>query len=319
MNLLKSMGGIFWNWKERRFRMIWRLVIYSIIYSIILFALMLLFSTLIGFSNFANWTSLLALVTLLAVLVATLIAGKWVDRRSIADFGLHLTKAWWKDFAFGLGLGAFLMGIIFLAAWLTGNLRITGTFQKTMSNTPFYLEFIDAILFFIYVGFYEELISRGYLLINLAEGLKFSWMRKKWALLSALGISSLIFGLLHIVNPNASWVSTLTLSLAGIFLGLGFVLTGRLGLSIGLHITWNLFQGCVFGFPVSGNNFSVTLIGTTLTGPAWLTGGAFGPEAGVMGLMAMLIGCLLILLWVRRRGSLALKKDLTVYEPKMQE
>jgi len=314
MNLLKAMGGFFWNWKEKRFRMIWRLVIYSII----LFALMLLFSTLIGFANFTKGTSLLALAVLLAVLVATFIAGKWVDRRSIADFGLHLTKAWWMDFGFGLGLGAFLMGTIFLAAWINGNLRITGYFQKTMSNTPFYLEFIDAILFFIYVGFYEELILRGYLLINLAEGLKYNWLGKKWALLSALGISSLIFGVLHIVNPNASWISTLMISLAGIFLGLGLVLTGRLGLPIGLHITWNLFQGNVFGFPVSGSNFGVSLIGTELTGPEWLTGGAFGPEAGVMGLMAMLIGCLLIMLWVKWKGSLALKKDLTVYEPKIR-
>jgi len=294
--------------------MIWRLVFFSII----LFALILLFSTILSFVNFINGNSLLALAVLLAVLVATFIAGKWFDRRSIADFGLHLTEAWWMDFVFGLGLGAFLMGTIFLAAWLTGNLRITGTFQKTISNTSFYLEFIDTILFFIYVGFYEELILRGYLLINLAEGLKFNWLGKKWALLSALGISSFIFGLLHIVNPNASWISTLTISLAGIFLGLGLVLTGRLGLPIGLHITWNLFQGCVFGFPVSGSNFGVSLIGTALTGPAWLTGGAFGPEAGVMGLMAMLIGCLLILLWVKWKGVLALKKDLTVYEMKIR-
>ena len=294
--------------------MIWRLVFFSII----LFALILLFSTILSFVNFINGNSLLALAVLLAVLVATFIAGKWFDRRSIADFGLHLTEAWWMDFVFGLGLGAFLMGTIFLAAWLTGNLRITGTFQKTISNTSFFLEFIDTILFFIYVGFYEELILRGYLLINLAEGLKFNWLGKKWALLSALGISSFIFGLLHIVNPNASWISTLTISLAGIFLGLGLVLTGRLGLPIGLHITWNLFQGCVFGFPVSGSNFGVSLIGTALTGPAWLTGGAFGPEAGVMGLMAMLIGCLLILLWVKRKGVLALKKDLTVYEMKIR-
>ena len=125
--------------------MIWRLVIYSII----LFALLLLFSTILSFVNFINGNSLLALAVLLAVLVATFIAGKWVDRRSIADFGLHLTKAWWMDFVFGLGLGALLMGIIFLAGWLTGNLRITGTFQKKLSSTPFYLEFIDAILFFI--------------------------------------------------------------------------------------------------------------------------------------------------------------------------
>lgn len=312
MNFIKSIGGIFWNQNEKRFRMVWRLVTYSFL----LFVSILFFSTIFGLVNFINGTSPLAFAILLAVLVVTLISSKWIDQRKITDFGLHLSRAWWKDFGFGLTLGAFLMGFIFLAAWLTGNLKITGYFQKVMSQTSFYLQFLDALLFFSCVGIYEELILRGYFLINLAEGLKFDWLGKKWALITALFISSIIFGVLHVVNPNASWISTLTISLAGIFLGLGLVLTGRLGLPIGLHITWNFFQGNVFGFPVSGSNFGVSLIGTELTGPEWLTGGAFGPEAGVLGLLAMLLGCFLTFLWVQRNGKLALKKDLTDYQPK---
>jgi len=311
VNFIKSVGGIFWSQTEKRFRLVWRLLIFSLL----LFGFMLLFSTLSGLANLINASSMLALVILLAVMAALLIAGRWIDRRKITDFGLHLSKEWWKDFGFGLTLGAFLMGAIFLIAWLTGNLKITGYFQKLTLNTPFYLQFLDALLFFTCVGIYEELLLRGYFLINLAEGLKFNWLGKKGALITALVISSLIFGLLHIVNPNASWISTITISLAGVFLGLGLVLTGRLGLSIGLHITWNFFQGNVFGFPVSGSNFGVSLIETELTGLVWLTGGAFGPEAGVLGLLAMLIGCLLILFWVQRKEELLLKKDLTEYQP----
>jgi hypothetical protein len=306
------MGGIFWSQNEKRLRMFWRLLIFSLV----LFGLMMLFSTLAGIINFTNASSMLAFVILLAVLSALLIAGKWIDRREITGFGLQLSKAWWQDFGFGLFLGALLMVLIFLAAWLTGSLKISGYFQKWISNTAFIWQFLDALFFFICVGIYEELILRGYLLINLAEGLKFNWFGKKGALITALVISSLIFGVLHIVNPNASWISTITISLAGVFLGLGLVLTGRLGLSIGLHITWNFFQGNVFGFPVSGSRFGVSLITTELTGPVWLTGGAFGPEAGALGLMAMLIGCLLILLWVQRNGKLALRKELTDYQPK---
>jgi hypothetical protein len=278
---------------------------------------MMLFSTLSGVVNFTNASSMLAFVILLAVLSAVLITGKWIDRREISGFGLQLSKAWWQDFGFGLVLGALLMGLIFLAAWLTRNLQITGYFQKVTLNTPFIWQFLDAVFFFSCVGIYEELILRGYFLINLAEGLKFSWLGKKAALITALVISSLIFGVLHIANPNASWISTITISLAGVFLGLGLVLTGRLGISIGLHLTWNFFQGNVFGFPVSGSRFGVSLIETELTGPVWLTGGAFGPEAGVLGLLAMLIGCMLILLWVCRQGKLALKKELTDFDPKV--
>jgi membrane protease YdiL (CAAX protease family) len=311
VRLFDIIGGIFWKQEQKRLRMVWRLLIFSLI----LFAFLLLFTTLSGFASFINGTSLLSFAVLLAVLAGTFIASKWVDRRKLTDFGLLLSKDWWKDLVFGLGLGAFLMGVIFLAAWLTGNLRITGFFQKSASSVPFYLQFVDAFLFFVFVGFYEELILRGYFLINLAEGLNFNPQWKKGALVTALIISSLIFGVLHIINPNANWFSTLNISLAGIFLGLGMVLTGRLGLSIGLHITWNFFQGNVFGFPVSGSNFGLTLIEAELTGPAWLTGGEFGPEAGVLGLAAMLFGCLLILLWVQRKGELALKQDLTDYQP----
>jgi hypothetical protein len=57
----------------------------------------------------------------------------------------------------------------------------------------------------------------------------------------------------------------------------------------------------------------VSLIETELSGPVLLTGGAFGPEAGLLGLLAMIIGCILILLWVGRQGNLALKKELTQY------
>jgi len=156
-------------------------------------------------------------------------------------------------------------------------------------------------------------------LINLAEGLNHHRIGKRNALLLAYGISSLVFGLLHLGNPNANWVSVLNISLAGLFLGLGMVLTGSLAIPIGLHITWNFFQGNVFGFPVSGIQAGASVIATQSVGPAWLTGGVFGPEGGLLGLGAMLIGILLILLWVRRRGNLNLDVDLAQYEKPTHE
>lgn len=311
MALLQSMRWIFWNQEENRLRMVWRLVVYSSLLSILIG----LSSAVLGISNILSDTYSLSLIVLLSVLISTLVVGKWVDRRNINDFGLMPSKAWWKDFFFGLILGAVLLGMIFIVGWISGSVTVNGYFQGTSQNGSFLTQFLKVVMFYFFVGIYEEVMLRGYILINLAEGLKIKNLDKKWSLILALLLSSLIFGLLHIVNPNASWISTLSISLAGIFLGLGMVLTGRLGLPIGLHITWNLFQGNVFGFPVSGTSFGVRLIATDLTGPDWLTGGAFGPEAGVLGLMAMLLGILLILLWVNRKGKLALKKALTDYQP----
>ena len=130
-------------------------------------------------------------------------------------------------------------------------------------------------------------------------------------------ISSSLFGLLHVFNPNSTWISTVYLMLAGIFLGLGLVLTGRLGLPIGLHITWNFFMGNVYGFPVSGNDFSsTTVIAIEQGGPDLWTGGAFGPEAGLLGIVAILLGVLLTILWVRGRyNRIELYEPLAYYRP----
>ena len=128
-------------------------------------------------------------------------------------------------------------------------------------------------------------------------------------------ISSSVFGLLHATNPNATWISTLNLILAGLFLGLGFVLTGELSDPIGLHITWNFFQGNIFGFPVSGMKSGVSLISIQQRGSDLLTGGAFGPEAGLVGIFAILVGSLLTILYVRKtRGEVRMRTELAVYQ-----
>jgi hypothetical protein len=108
---------------------------------------------------------------------------------------------------------------------------------------------------------------------------------------------------LHIFNPNAGLVSSFNIFLAGLLLlGVGRLLTGELAIPIGVHITWNFVQGNVLGFPVSGVDYRwATVFATQQHGPELWTGGAFGPEAGLLGVLAMLLGALLTILWVRWR------------------
>lgn len=335
MKVLSRIKGLFWNPNENRLRALWRLglhtiilVVLSSVFILILFALTALADGITG-TNLqqklsglqpmqmasSSWmgTVLIPGLTFLAVVLATLFIGKWIDKRKIKEFGILLNRQWWMDFVFGLLLGAFLMGMIFLFGWLTGNVQVTGYFQSFSESGSFLSGWIQSIILFIFVGFYEELLSRGYHLINLSEGFNHKFIGKRLALILAILVSSLIFGSLHLSNPYATWISTLNISLAGIFLGMGMFLTGSLAIPIGLHITWNFVQGNIFGFPVSGTSNGATLIATELVGPQWLTGGSFGPEAGILGLAAMLIGSGLIFIWVKRKGKPSLRFDLSEF------
>ena len=137
----------------------------------------------------------------------------------------------------------------------------------------------------VMVGWQEELLSRGYWLQNLEDGL---------GLPAALAISSILFALAHLANPHVSLMPILGLTAAGLFMAYGYLTTRQLWLPIGLHIGWNFFEGPVFGFPVSGTTDFFRLLDLSRHGPGFLTGGAFGPEAGLIQYPILLLGVWLI-------------------------
>ncbi len=245
-----------------------------------------------------------SLASLLSVLFSVWLAGRFLDRRPFVDFGFHLSGGWWLDFLFGMALGALLMTTIFLVELGLGWISVTSTFESVEPGTPFALAILLPTGIFLCVGIYEETLSRGYQLRNAAEGLNYPVIGSQGAILLAWVLSSIFFGVLHVANPNATAVSTFNIVIAGLMLGFGYVLTGELAIPIGLHITWNFFQGSVFGFPVSGREpVGATFLSTDQGGPGLWTGGPFGPEAGLLGPAAMILGGLLIALWVRLRSG----------------
>ena len=333
------MASLYWNAREGRPRAGWRLV-----FAVVAFLVIALLVGILGGFVLASWataqsssrqspadglqsmpsslsslpgmTVLTVVVPLLAALAMVWLAARYWDHRSFAAYGFHFRSRWWVDFGVGFALGALLMAGIFLVELAAGWLWVTGTWQTARPGESFFVALLVPIVTFVAVGIYEELLIRGYLLRNLAEGLNFGQAAPRRAVLLAWLGSAVFFGLLHATNPNASLVSTVNLMGAGIFLGLGYVLSGELALPIGLHMAWNFFQGNVFGFPVSGATFSqATVFAVQQQGPDVWTGGAFGPEGGLLGVAAMGAGCLLILLWVCVRGRrVALCASLAEYE-----
>ena len=115
-------------------------------------------------------------------------------------------------------------------------------------------------------------------------------------------LSSLIFALMHLGNPNVSVMAVLGLIAAGFFLAFGYLRTRHLWLPIGLHIGWNFFEGTVFGFQVSGLDI-YRLIEQTVQGPQIFTGGEFGPEAGLILIPGLALGVALIYFYSRIRNN----------------
>lgn len=241
----------------------------------------------------------LFVATGVALVVATLAAARYLDRRTTADLGLAADARSWRDLAVGGALGAGLVCGAYLAGVAVGAYR--PTVEPTAPATlPFVAWLVLVVLAMLAVGVYEELLVRGYLLTNLAEGFT-AVVEERGAVVGALLVTSAGFGLLHGVNPAATTVGIATITLAGLLLGLGYVCTGRLALPIGVHVGWNLAH-VLLGLPVSGLAIEVALVRTERSGPAVVHGGSFGPEGGLLGVAATLLGIVAVVGYARRTG-----------------
>lgn len=219
--------------------------------------------------------------TLVAYLVLTLA----IERRRPAELALRkLPTLAPAGFAIGVLLLCVVIGII----WLAGSYHVAGT-QADVPWLPMIL------MVGLGAGISEEIVFRGVLLRIVEEGLG-SWI--------ALLFSALLFGLVHLGNPNATaWSATAIAIEAGLLLGSAYMATRSLWLCMGLHAAWNIMEGPVFGTPVSGIP-SHGWLQSSLSGPDWISGGSFGPEASVITVLCCLLLSGIFLLVAIRRGRI---------------
>jgi uncharacterized protein len=311
-----AIAAIFVNKSENRMRAGWRILLHALMFIAFGYAGGQLAAQI---PNAAISQAAFAIFYLATAMGATWIAGRFLDRRRFAAFGFHLNAGWWADLAFGLALGAVLMSGI-VAAMIYAGWATVNEVSVTDLGVPIAVAFGVKALLYVAVGVNEELVFRGYWLKNISEG--FSRFGGNVAILIAILISSSLFGLAHIPNELAGGAHTTELALfnimlAGLMLAIPYLLTGELAISIGIHITWNLFQGSVFGLAVSGMHDETSLITVESGGPDFWTGGDYGAEGGLLATIAIGFSLLISVAWIRmRKGRIAFSPEIAKYAPR---
>ena len=212
---------------------------------------------------------------------------KVIEKRSFSSIGFNKNN-WLKKYSLGFLIGLAMMSIIVLILFPFGYI--------TVEKNPIQPVGISAIasvlvilLGWIIQGATEEIVTRGWLLNVLST---------KYNIGVGLLISSTLFGLMHLTNPNVNYIAVINIILVGLFYGLYVIKTNDLWAVCGMHSAWNFAQGNIFGFKVSGLDVSVgSLIDLNLVGSDFVTGGIFGPEAGITATFILLasIGILLFI------------------------
>ncbi|SEG76773.1 hypothetical protein SAMN04489712_111205 [Thermomonospora echinospora] len=236
-----------------------------------------------------QWDPVLTLVLGVAAAVLTLLAYRWVVRRTehrapaevaLKGAGGAVTRGMLIGFAM---FGAVIVNIAFL-----GHYRIDG--PGSTAGAVALLGFMAA------AAVTEEVMFRGVLLRIIEERIG-SWM--------ALALTGLVFGLMHLPNPNATLWSSLAIAIeAGGMLAAAYIATRNLWVPIGLHFAWNFAGAGIFGTAVSGKDAPEGLIEGVTSGPVLLSGGEFGPEASLYAVGAGAVLTIVFMWLARRRGTI---------------
>jgi membrane protease YdiL (CAAX protease family) len=206
-----------------------------------------------------------AAATVLATFLSVWIMRRFFDGPALLDLGLRRRPGWLADTVVGLALGPLMFLAILLALVALGWASVEpGTIDGR--------GLLSAFLSFVLVAISEEVFARGWVLQVLEQG--------RGPQVAVIG-SAAVFSLLHAFNPGFGLMALVGLFLAGLLFAQAYLVTRQLWLPIALHLSWNFSEGPLFGFPVSGlpGDGLLTIVPT---GPAIVTGGVFGPEAGVI-------------------------------------
>lgn len=242
---------------------------------------------------------LFQIMSVLSIFICAFLFTRLIDKKSIPSLGFSFNgKA--IDFVMGFIVAALIMGIGFIILYLNGSIQLM--------NVQFHFQYIIlSFLIYICVAVAEETLCRGYILGNLMN------ITNKFV---SLILSSLLFALLHIFNPNLALLPMINLFLAGLLLGASYMYTRNLWFPISLHLFWNYIQGPILGYNVSGTNTGSSVFILNYPVKDSLNGGDFGFEGSIICSILSIMGTVAIIAYyeIKNKKNDILKVSLPKHE-----
>ncbi len=251
----------------------WRIVMYLGIMVSCGFCLLSLYSSVAEYSGGLARSENAILVNILLIVAglgSAFAMLRFVDKRPFSALGFGLHSRVWIEVGQGILQSFILVSLIFLAEYGLDCIQLSRSgwnAAEALRSAGYYLALLAS------AGAFEEIVARGYILQALIQGTGGA---------AAVTITSLGFGLAHAGNPHASMLGVANTILAGVWLSVAYLKTRSLWLPASLHIAWNMTLGYVYGFPLSGMPLAGAMVKLREHGPVWLTGGEYGPEAGLV-------------------------------------
>ena len=220
---------------------------------------------------------------------------KVIEKNSLSTLGF-VKKNWLKYLGWGILISLLQMGVIALVYQVGG----IGTFELNELSLEPILFILGLFPFWLLQGGTEEVATRGWLLTRIAA---------RTNLPLAIGISSSLFGILHLGNSGVTFISLLNIVLDGVLAGLLLIYTDSIWLVVAQHGTWNYVQGNLLGFQVSGTGADASIFSFTMgSGPDWLTGGEFGAEGSIITTLVLLVSVVIVYRLGERREKVVHEK-----------
>lgn len=203
-----------------------------------------------------------------------------LDHRPLAAIGLYWDDASLPCLAYGTAISAICVMIVFILghAGQVVQTRPSSFWKSPGERMP---KFLSCLMDFVFGSAFEEIIMRGYI---------FALLYSVGGAFEAVIGSSVIFSAFHLIkHPKLPAIYTANAFAFGLLAGYARLITGGLWLPIGLHLGWNVTMGPVFGLPCSGKNYENGLLCSSVRGPAWVSGGLYSPDAGILGTAGLMV------------------------------